>query len=224
MLKILIAEDEKDLSRVLSMALSHEGYDVTVANDGKEAVDYASHNVYHCMVFDIMMPVMDGIEALTRIRGMGLVTPVILLTAKSEVEDRISGLDAGADDYLTKPFAMGELAARIRSVTRRRESLIPKVLKMGNFSLNTEQQELKAVNSIRLSKKESELLEYFILNRDKALVPDEIFSRIWADDPETDHDVVWVYVSYLRSKLDAVSANVLIEGEKTGPYRLKENT
>ena len=95
---------------------------------------------------------------------------------------------------------------------------------MGNFSLNIEQQELKAVNSIRLSKKESELLEYFILNRDKALVPDEIFSRIWADDPETDHDVVWVYVSYLRSKLDAVSANVLIEGEKTGPYRLKENT
>ena len=223
-MKILIAEDEEQLSRAVAAVLRHNGYEVDVAANGEEAVRLAGGNVYDCMVFDIMMPVMDGIEALTRIRGMGLVTPVILLTAKSEVEDRISGLDAGADDYLTKPFAMGELAARIRSATRRRESLIPKVLKMGNFSLNTEQQELKAVNSIRLSKKESELLEYFILNRDKALAPDEIFSRIWADDPETDHDVVWVYVSYLRSKLDAVSANVLIEGEKTGPYRLKENT
>ena len=119
------------------------------------------------MVFDIMMPVMDGIEALSRIRANGDVTPVILLTAKAEVEDRIQGLDAGADDYLTKPFAMGELAARIRSATRRKQSFTPKRLAMGNVSLDTEQQELKAVNSIRLAKKESSLLEYFLLNSGK---------------------------------------------------------
>jgi DNA-binding response OmpR family regulator len=204
----------------VAAVLTHTGYEVDTAPNGAEAVRLATEHVYDCMIFDIMMPVMDGIEALSRIRANGDVTPVILLTAKAEVEDRIQGLDAGADDYLTKPFAMGELAARIRSATRRKQSFTPKRLAMGNVSLDIEQQELKAVNSIRLAKKESSLLAYFLLNREKDLMPDEIFERVWGDDPEMDHDVVWVYVSYLKNKLFSVSADITITGEKAGPYRL----
>lgn len=219
-MRLLIAEDEEQLSRAVAAVLTHTGYQVDTAANGAEAVKLASENAYDCMIFDIMMPVMDGIEALSKIREKGDITPVILLTAKAEVEDRIQGLDAGADDYLTKPFAMGELAARIRSATRRKESFTPKMLQMGNISLNMEQQELKAVNSIRLAKKESSLLEYFLLNREKELSVDEIFKRVWADEPDMNREVVWVYVSYLRNKLVSVSADVTITGEKTGPYRL----
>ena len=219
-MRILIAEDEEQLSRAVAAVLGHNGYEVDTAPNGEAAVMLASEHVYDCMVFDIMMPVMDGIEAMQKIREKGDVTPVILLTAKAEVEDRIQGLDAGADDYLTKPFAMGELSARIRSVIRRRGSFTPKLLRLGNLSLDTEQQELKAVNSIRLAKKESSLLEYFLLNSGKDLTSGEIFQRVWADEPDMDTDVVWVYVSYLKNKLMSVSANVLIEGEMTGPYRL----
>ncbi len=221
-MKILIAEDEQQLARAVAAVLSHSGYEVDTAENGEAAVQLAQKNAYDCMVFDIMMPVMDGIEALRRIRETGDVTPVIMLTAKAEVEDRIGGLDAGADDYLTKPFAMGELTARIRSATRRRESFTPKTLQMGNVSLDTELQELKAVNSIRLAKKESELLEFLLLNKGKELDLNEIFRRVWSDDPEMESDVVWVYVSYLRNKLTSILADVEIEGEKTGPYRLIE--
>ncbi len=219
-MRILLAEDEQQLARAVSAVLSHGGYEVDTAENGAVAVELAKKNAYDCMVFDIMMPVMDGIEALTRIRESGDVTPVIMLTAKAEVEDRIGGLDAGADDYLTKPFAMGELTARIRSATRRKESFTPKMLKLGNISLNTELQELSAVNSIRLAKKESQLLEYMLLNKDKDLALDEIFRRVWADDPQMESDVVWVYVSYLKNKLNSVLADVEITGEKMGPYRL----
>lgn len=223
-MRILIAEDEEQLSRAVAAVLSHSGYEVDTVPDGAQAVRLASAHAYDCIVLDIMMPVMDGIEALTQIRRMGDVTPVILLTAKAEVEDRIGGLDAGADDYLTKPFAMGELAARIRTLIRRRGTLSPKFLTFGNVRLNTEQNELKAVNAIRLASKESALMEHFILNREKDLSAEEIFLHVWSDDPQTDRDVVWVYVSYLRSKLEAVTANVIIAGEKEGPYRLTVKT
>ena len=224
MSKILVVDDEPRILLLLQNLLKANGYEVVSARDGASALDIVHKGGIDIAITDLRMSPMDGMTLFREIKKIAPEMPVILLTAYATVETAVEAMKSGIFDYLTKPFAMGELAARIRSVTRRRESFIPKVLKMGNFSLNIEQQELKAVNSIRLSKKESELLEYFILNRDKALAPDEIFSRIWADDPETDHDVVWVYVSYLRSKLDAVSANVLIEGEKTGPYRLKENT
>ncbi len=221
-MKILIAEDEQQLARAVAAVLTHGGYEVDTAENGAIAVELAQRNAYDCMVFDIMMPIMDGIEALTKIRETGDVTPVIMLTAKAEVEDRIGGLDAGADDYLTKPFAMGELIARIRSATRRRESFTPRRLQLGNVSLDTEQQELSAVNSIRLAKKESELLAYLLLNKNKQLELDDIFRHVWADDPEMESDVVWVYVSYLKNKLTSVLADVKIEGEKMGPYRLTE--
>lgn len=219
-MRLLLAEDETQLSRAVSAVLKHTGYEVDIATNGLEAVEYAQRNAYDCMIFDIMMPVMDGIEALTQIRALGDVTPVIMLTAKAEVEDRIGGLDAGADDYLTKPFAMGELVARIRSATRRRENYTPKVLSIGNVRLDKEQQELKAENSVRLAKKESELMEYLLLNSEKDLTEEEIFRRVWADDPQMDRGIVWIYVSYLKSKLESVSADVSIIGDREGPFRL----
>jgi len=219
-MRILIAEDEDQLARAVAAVLTHMGYEVDTAPNGAKALELSKKKAYDCIVLDIMMPVMDGIEALSQIRAGGDVTPVIMLTAKAEVEDRISGLDAGADDYLTKPFAMGELVARIKSVTRRKESYTPKILEYGNMTLVREQQELRAENSVRLARKETELLEYMLLNREKELETEEILRRVWEEDPEIDEGIVWVYVSYLRNKLESVSASVSIEGEKTGPFKL----
>lgn len=220
-MRILIAEDEAQLSRAVAAVLTHKGYEVDVAENGKVAVDYAHKNSYDCMVFDIMMPVMDGIEALRQIRASGDVTPVIMLTAKSEVSDRVTGLDAGADDYLTKPFAIAELAARIRSLIRRQDSYTPKVLSFGNVSLDTTVLELKAENSIRLSEKENQLMELLMLNSGKELTTRQILEKVWKHDDDAKEGVVWMYISYLKSKLDAVTADVTISGGKEGPFRLE---
>lgn len=220
MLKILIAEDEKDLSRVLSMALSHEGYEVTVANDGKEAVDYASHNVYHCMVFDIMMPNMTGLEALRFLRDSGDKTPIILLTAKTEVDDRVGGLDAGADDYLTKPFSIKELLARVRSLCRRNNKCQSKEISLGSVSLNTEILELSGNSSIRLSQKEAELMEHFMRNPEKFISSHDLFIKIWNETEDVSSEIVWIYVSYLKAKLKAICADIEIIGNKGGAYVL----
>lgn len=221
-MRILIAEDEAQLSRAVAAVLRHMNYEVDTAENGKEAVDLASANTYDCMVLDIMMPVMDGIEALKKIRASGDVTPVIMLTAKSEVSDRVAGLDAGADDYLTKPFAIAELAARIRSATRRQDSYTPKVLSAGNVKLDMTVSELKAENSVRLSQKEMDLMQLLILNEGKELTTPQILDKVWKDDRQTEEGVVWMYISYLKSKLDAVNASLVISGEKGGPYRLEE--
>ncbi len=222
-MRILLAEDEQQLSRAVAAVLTHMKYEVDVADNGLEAVDLAASNTYDCMVLDIMMPVMDGIEALTKIRASGDVTPVIMLTAKAEVSDRVAGLDAGADDYLTKPFAIAELAARIRSLTRRMDSYTPKVLSFGNVRLDTTVSELKAENSVRLSQKEMELMELLMLNPGKAMTTSQIIDKVWKDDPKAEEGVVWMYISYLKSKLDAVTGNLVIDGEKGGPYRLEES-
>ena len=220
MLKILIAEDEKDLSRVLSMALAHEGYDVTVANDGKEAIDYASHNLYHCMIFDIMMPNMNGLEALQFLRDSGDNTPVIFLTAKTQVDDRVDGLDAGADDYLTKPFSIKELLARVRSLCRRNDKCKSRELSLGSVSLNTEILELSGNSSIRLSQKEAELMEHFMRNPDKSISSHDLFIRIWDESEEISSEIVWVYICYLKEKLKAIRADIEILGDKGGEYTL----
>ena len=154
-MKILIAEDEKAMSDALAAVLKHFGYEVDAVYDGLAATEKARENSYSCMIFDIMMPKIDGIEALKRIRDSGDMTPVIMLTAKSEVEDRIMGLDAGADDYLAKPFAMGELLARIRSMTRRMGEFTPTKLKKGDVELDVAEQELSCTSSVRLSSKET---------------------------------------------------------------------
>lgn len=220
-MKILLAEDEQEMSRALVAVLTHTGYKVDAVYDGEEAVRMASENAYDCMIFDIMMPKKDGVTAVTEIRATGDVTPVIMLTAKAEVDDRITGLDAGADDYLTKPFAMKELLARIRSMTRRSTAFTPTKLQVSDVTLNTEEQELSSHNSIRLATKESKLMEFLMLNSGKDLSTEDIYRHVWSDDPDAEIGLVWVYISYLRQKLKSINASVEIVGEEGGSFRLQ---
>lgn len=219
-MRILLAEDEKPLSRAVVTVLEKKGgYEVDAVYDGEEAVQKAREGVYNAMVFDIMMPKMDGITALQTLRREGNTTPIILLTAKSELDDRVNGLDAGADDYLTKPFQMAELLARLRSLTRRAGMYTPKQVHVGALTLDVEEQQLSAENSIRLAKKEARLMEILMVNPDKDFTLDELYSHVWPDEDQ-DKKAVWIYVSYLKSKLEAVSAAFTIEGEEEGPFKL----
>lgn len=225
-MKILVAEDEIQMNRVLTTALTHEGYDVDSVYDGQAAIDMANENTYDVMVMDIMMPVKSGIEAVQEIRQTGNQSHIIMLTAMAEVDDRVTGLDAGADDYLTKPFSLKELLARLRSMSRRADTnFTSNILTVGTVTLNVGEQELVSQNTIRLSGKESKMLEFFMLNAGKKLSTDQIFNHVWAndkDDPEIDNGYVFIYVSYLRQKLKSIGANVVIEGEEMGDYELKE--
>ena len=225
-MKILVAEDEIQMNRVLTTALTHEGYDVDSVYDGQAAIDMATENAYDAMVMDIMMPVKSGIEAVQEIRQTGNQSHIIMLTAMAEVDDRVTGLDAGADDYLTKPFSLKELLARLRSMSRRVDTnFTSNILTVGTVTLNVGEQELVSQNTIRLAGKESKMLEFFMLNAGKKLSTDQIFNHVWAndkDDPEIDNGYVFIYVSYLRQKLKSIGANVVIEGEEMGGYELKE--
>lgn len=221
-MNILLAEDEKDLSRALTAVLQHNGYKVTAVYDGEAAVEEAKTSAFDCMIFDIMMPKMDGITALGIIRDSGDMTPVLLLTAKSEMDDKVAGLDAGADDYLTKPFAMVELLARIRSLTRRKNDYTPKKLTFGTVTLDINGQELVSENSVRLAGMESSLMEFFMLNPNKSFTTEEIYSHVWKDQ-DAGPDIVWVYISYLRNKLMSIAGDVEIVGEQGGEFSLVQS-
>ncbi len=223
-MKILLAEDTKELNKAVSQVLKMQNYEVDSVYDGQQAVEYAAKESYDCMIFDIMMPVKDGITALKEIRASGDVTPVILLTAKSEVDDRVEGLDAGADDYLTKPFAMKELLARVRSQERRKASYTPNDLTLGSVKLSVSEQELSARNSIRLSNKEVKLMEYLMLNSGKELATETIFAHVWQKEEieGESEDAVWIYISYLRQKLMSINAAIGIEGMKGGSFVLRD--
>ncbi len=220
-MKLLLAEDEKAMSMALVAVLEHSGYEVDAVYDGQAAVEQGTAQSYDCMIFDIMMPKLDGVGALKELRRRGDTTPVIMLTAKAEVDDRITGLDAGADDYLTKPFAMGELLARIRSMTRRSgASFTPDTLSAGTVLLNVEEQELSCRSAIRLGNKETKLMKLFMLNMGKALSTEMIFSHIWKDDSEVTAYIVWIYISYLREKLESIHADLKLCGEKGQDFML----
>ncbi|KEY47998.1 transcriptional regulator [Streptococcus equinus] len=225
-MKVLIAEDEVQMNRVLTTALTHEGYDVDSVYDGQAAIDKANENAYDVMVMDIMMSIKSGIEAVQEIRQSGNQAHIIMLTAMSEIDDRVIGLDAGADDYLTKPFSLKELLARLRSMSRRVDTAFTSnILKLGSVTLNVGEQELASQNTIRLAGKEAKMLEFFMLNPGKKLSTDQIFNHVWAtdkDDPDIDNGYVFIYVSYLRQKLQAIGANLVIEGEEMGDYELRE--
>ena len=220
-LKILYAEDTVDLSRAVSVVLEHEGLEVTTCYDGIQASEALASQVFDLVILDIMMPGKSGIDVLREMRASGDVTPVILLTAKTEVDDRVDGLMAGADDYLPKPFAMKELVARVHSLARRNTDYGTGNLTFGDVELNAETYELKAHTSVRLSHVEFELLRTFILNRNRALSADFLLGRVWTDDDEADQATVSLYVRYLRSKLEAIDAHVTI-AEIDGGYILEE--
>lgn len=219
-MKILVAEDEPQLLRVLTVAMEHAGYDVDQVDNGLKAVEHAKENSYDVIMLDIMMPVMDGITALKKIRESGDKIYILMLTAKAEVDDRVTGLDSGADDYLTKPFSLKELLARLRSKERREDDFTPNKLELGDVTLNVSKQELVSHNSIRLSGTETQLMNYFLLNQNKELSTEELLNHVWKNDIDANADVVWIYVSYLRQKLQSIQSSVRIEGDKGGSYKL----
>lgn len=221
-MKILLAEDEKQLSRVLVMAMKSVGYDVDPVFNGQEAIEHARANAYDVMIFDIMMPVKTGLEALKEIRATGNRTYVIMLTAMAEIDDKVTGLDAGADDYLTKPFSLKELLARLRSLERRTEEYDSDVLAFGDLKVDQAEQRLASHNSMSLSGKETRLLSYFILNADKELSTQQLLNQAWDHDENADAEDVWIYISYLRQKLQAVGSSTIINGQKGGPYQLSQ--
>ena len=221
-MKILFAEDETDLREVVSAYLEYQGYTVIAVCNGQEAVKKAKTDAFDAVVLDIMMPVMDGITAMRRIREAGNLSPAIFLTAKSQVSDRVEGLDAGADDYLTKPFAMEELSARLRALERRKRDYKARSLSFGNIELDTEASELRARNTISLAYKEVRLLECLITNSEREIQAAELLREIWAGE-DADVDTVWMYVSFLQAKLQSVQANVVISGDRGHSYQLRES-
>ena len=218
-MKLLLAEDTHDLNRALTTVLEHAGYEVVSVYDGEEAANAVAHQIFDGIVLDIMMPKKDGLEVLRELRADGVYAPVLLLTAKAEVDDRVSGLDAGADDYLTKPFAMKELLARVRSMTRRRGDYSGQLLSYDDIALDAEKFELSAGNAVRLSVKEFELMHMLVLNSDRELSRAFIMGHVWRKEPDADEETVDLYVSYLRSKLKWVGSRLTIGAAPEG-FRL----
>ena len=219
-MRILVAEDEQQLSHVLSSAMTASGYQVDIANNGQEAVEQAKENAYDVIILDIMMPVKSGLEALKEIRATGNRTYIMMLTAMGEEDDKVTGLDAGADDYLTKPFSLKELLARLRSRQRRDDSYQVDVLEFGDLTLNGNDQALESHNSISLTNRENRLLQYFILNANKELSANELINHVWDENETADQEDLWINICYLRQKLQAIQSQVTISGEKTGPFMI----
>ena len=219
-MRILVAEDEQQLSHVLSSAMTASGYQVDIANNGQEAVEQAKENAYDVIILDIMMPVKSGLEALKEIRATGNRTYIMMLTAMGEEDDKVTGLDAGADDYLTKPFSLKELLARLRSRQRRDDSYQVDVLEFGDLTLNGNDQSLESHNSISLTNRENRLLHYFILNANKELSANELINHVWDENETADQEDLWINICYLRQKLQAIQSQVTISGEKTGPFMI----
>lgn len=221
-MKLLYAEDEKSMSEAVTDILTFHNYSVDAVYNGNDALDYAKAEHYDGIILDVMMPGLNGIEVLKTLRKSGNKTPVLLLTAKSETENRIEGLDAGADDYLPKPFNMGELLARIRAMLRRREEFTPDILKIGSISLNMQSYELSGNGqSFVLPKLEYKLMELLILNQNIYLSTEDILTKVWGYETDADIGVVWVYISYLRKRLNALNANVKIKAMRNIGYTLE---
>lgn len=222
-MKLLFAEDEIAMSEAVTDILTYHHYMVDSVYDGITAFEYAKAEEYDAIILDIMMPGMNGIEVLKKLRKEGIGTPVLLLTAKAEVEDKIEGLDAGADDYLAKPFAMGELLARVRALLRRRENYTPNVLECGNISLDRNTYELRGkTESMVLSKIEYQMMELFMLNRGIYLSTEDILVKVWGYETDAELGIVWVYISNLRKKLTSLEANVEIKAKRNIGYTLEE--
>lgn len=223
-MRILLAEDEVSLSKALKVILERNNYSVDQVYDGEEALSFLSADNYDCLILDLMMPKVDGITVLKTMRKEGNMLPVIILTAKSEVDDKVLGLDSGANDYLTKPFNSRELLARIRAITRSKENNEgDSILKMGNtilmrdtFILMTDSGET------RLQSKEFQILELLMQNKNKLISTERLMEKIWGFDSEAEINVVWVYISNLRKKLASLDSNVEIKATRNAGYTLEE--
>lgn len=221
-MRLLLAEDEKELSRALVTVLKHHNYSVDAVYNGQDALDYLETGIYDGAILDIMMPGMDGITVLKKVRALGNSVPILLLTAKAEIDDRVTGLDSGADDYLTKPFAMKELLARIRAMTRRQSEVSDTVLSFGNITLDRTTYLMSGPkDSCKLGGKEFQMLEMLMVNPGQVISADRFMDKIWGFDSDTENNVVWVYLSYLRKKLAALNADITIKATRGVGYSLE---
>lgn len=222
-MKLLFAEDERSLSEAVVDILVYHKYLVDAVYNGKDALDYARLGDYDGIILDIMMPGLSGIEVLEQLRKEGCKTPIMLLTAKGEVEDRIAGLDAGADDYLPKPFATGELLARIRAMLRRREDFTPDAIEFGDIKLDRRNYELSSKNgTFELPKTEFRMLELLMLNKGIYVSGEELLAKVWGYDADAEISTVWVYISYLRKKLVSIGSKVEILAKRNIGYTLSD--
>lgn len=222
-MRLLLAEDERALSKALATILERSNYSVDIVYDGEAALEYLAADNYDGVILDIMMPKKDGITVLKELRSRGSKIPVLILTAKSEVDDKVLGLDSGANDYLTKPFHSRELLARIRAMTRAQSSQTSSVLQMGNITLDQRTYELSSpTGSFRLANREFQILELLMQNPGNLISAERLMEKIWGYDSETEISVVWVYISYLRKKLSALGANIQIRATRNVGYCLEE--
>ena len=223
-MRLLLAEDEKALSRALVAILERSNYSVDAVFDGQSALDYLESENYDGVILDVMMPKMDGFTVLKNLREAGNLVPVLLLTAKSEIDDKVFGLDLGANDHLTKPFNSRELLARVRAMTRTQVAQADARLRMGNVTLDQTTLELSTPSgSFRLANKEYQVME-LLMSNPHLLIPTERFlEKIWGYDSDAELNVVWVYISYLRKKLTALHANIEIKAARNAGYTLEEN-
>lgn len=206
-MRLLLAEDEQELARAIQVILENQGYAVDSVHDGEEAYEYASLADYEGIILDIMMPKLSGLEVLDKLRNEGHQTPILLLTAKSAIEDRIEGLDLGADDYLTKPFAMGELLARVRAMTRRKTILQAKILTFEDLQLNCETIRISnGKEELKLSNKEFQILQLLIENPTQLFSAEQMIERIWGLDSEIEMNSIWVHLSNVRKKIGAAES------------------
>jgi DNA-binding response OmpR family regulator len=223
-LRVLIAEDEVATAKALKLLLEKSKYSVDIVHNGNDAWDYVSDGGYEVVVLDIMMPGMNGIEVLKKMRNNGIKTPVLMLTAKAEIEDRVAGLEAGADDYLPKPFATNELIARIKALGRRSENYTDSVKKAGNLELDGNRYEMRVKDkSVSLSNKEYQLMELFVLHPGFVFSTEHLMDKIWGLDSESDIDVVWTHIGFVRKKLRSLDANVEIKTIRGAGYSLEVN-
>lgn len=222
-MRLLIAEDELDLAEALTVFFEHNHFTVDAVNDGLSAYEYAGADDYDAIILDVMMPKMDGVEVLRRLRSDGCKTPIMMLTAKAQKDDRITGFDAGADDYLPKPFEPDELLSRVRAMLRRRADYKPSVLTFGDLSLNPDSDVLSCGTgkSVRLSGREFRVMELFLRSPQTILSADRIMERVWGWDSDAEINVVWVHISNLRKKLASLGSTVTIHANRGLGYILE---
>ena len=221
-MKLLFAEDDRDLSRAVTALLKHAGYTVDAVMNGNDALDYAAGGDYDGIILDWMMPGMDGVEVLKALRERGVSTPCLMLTARDAVQDRVTGLDAGADDYLPKPFATSELLARVRAMLRRRADFAPDVARFGDIELDQASMELRCGGkSVRLTNKAFQLIQLLMARPGSIHSVDAIMERIWGWDSESDSSVVWVHISQLRKRLSELGSRVEIRATRGAGYSLE---
>lgn len=222
-MRILIAEDEMTIAKALKVMLEKNKYAVDMVHDGNDAIDYIMQYSYDALVLDIMMPGMDGLSVLKQARKNGITTPTLFLTAKGEIEDRVAGLDCGADDYLPKPFATAEFLARVRALTRRSEVYVPSVLSFGNIFLDCNQYVLSADGQkVRLNNKEYQLIELFMRHPRQIFSSEHLMEKIWELDSNAEIDVIWTYIGFLRKKLKQLHASVEIKTIRGAGYALED--